>query len=81
MLLWAGRMSTRAARESETPVNHPRATTRFRRRGCNRGVVTVEYAFLLVILALPIIAGITAAGVILLGQYQDAQHQMLLPTP
>jgi len=56
---------------------HPRPS----RRARSRGVVTVEYAFLLVTVAIPIILGVTLAGVTLLQRYASVRTQLLAPTP
>ncbi len=52
-----------------------------RRRRTHRGAVMVEYAFLLVAVALPTMAGIMYSGTKMLTQYQNARDQMLAPFP
>ena len=47
-----------------------------RRRG-RRGAVLVEYAFLLVAFAIPVMAGITAGGVQMYNNYKTARDHML----
>jgi Flp pilus assembly pilin Flp len=46
-------------------------------RGRERGVVVVEYAFLLVIVAVPALVAIIAAGVQLADGYTQTRNQLL----
>jgi Flp pilus assembly pilin Flp len=46
-------------------------------RARQRGVVTVEYAFLLVLFALPVIVATTAAGVAVVGHYTQVRNSIL----
>lgn len=41
----------------------------------------VEYAFLLVAVGVPAVAGLTAAGVKMLALYQEGRDSMLAPFP
>ncbi len=52
---------------------------KFRRRA--RGAVLVEYAFLLVAFAIPVMAGLVIGGVKMLKGYHVARDQMLDPFP
>lgn len=54
---------------------------RARTRRRTRGAVMVEYAFLLVAVGIPAVAGLTAGGVKMLDQYQTARDAMLAPFP
>ena len=45
------------------------------------GAVIVEYAFLLVAVAIPTIMGMTAGGLAMLKDYQAARNQILQSTP
>ena len=51
------------------------------RRARSRGAVLVEYAFLLTALAIPVMAGITAGGVAMMREYQEARDSFLRPFP
>jgi Flp pilus assembly pilin Flp len=64
------------------------ATKRPRGRGLQprslrgtRGAVLVEYALLLVGVAIPVVAGIITAGAIMLAQYQSGRDSILQPYP
>jgi hypothetical protein len=46
-------------------------------RSSTRGVVMVEYAFLLVFFGIPVIVGTTAAGIHLIQVYGDIRNDML----
>ncbi len=46
-----------------------------------RGAVMVEYAFLLVAFAIPVMAGLTIGGVKMFKGYHTARDQMLDPFP
>jgi Flp pilus assembly pilin Flp len=46
-----------------------------------RGAVLVEYALLLVGIAVPVVAGIITAGAIMLTQYQTGRDAILQPYP
>jgi len=50
---------------------------RQQRRIRPRGVVMVEYAFLLVFVAIPSLAGLIAAGVSVVHTYGDMRNQVL----
>jgi Flp pilus assembly pilin Flp len=50
-------------------------------RGADRGAVMVEYAFLLIAVGLPAIAGLTAGGRLIYLQYREARDTMLAPFP
>lgn len=45
------------------------------------GAAALENAMLLVVVAIPIIIGVTVAGVTLLQHYRESRHLVLLPTP
>ena len=46
-----------------------------------RGAVVVEYAFLLVAVAIPTVMGMTAGGLAMLKEYQASRSQILQSTP
>jgi hypothetical protein len=52
-----------------------------KRRTRARGAVLVEYAFLLVAVAIPAVTGILAAGVLMYGNYKQARTILLAPLP
>lgn len=54
---------------------------RMKSRMKNRGAVLVEYAFLLTFFAIPVMMGISAAGVKLLREYKDFRQEVLRPFP
>jgi hypothetical protein len=56
-------------------------TQKLDRRGTRRGVVTVEYAMLLVIVAIPSIAAIIAAGVKVVDDYTLTRNSVLHQGP
>ena len=70
---------TKAAREPAEGVN--RRVTAARRRAGQRGAIAVEYAFLLVVVAIPTVAGVIAGGVKLLNDYDIGRKAILAPTP
>jgi len=45
------------------------------------GAVAVEYAMILVLVAIPTVAGLTAGGVIMINGYRTGRQAMLKPTP
>lgn len=45
------------------------------------GAIVVEYTMLLIFVALPIVAGLTAGGVMMLKEYRMARDLILLPVP
>jgi hypothetical protein len=47
----------------------------------SRGVVAVEYAFLLVVVAVPTIFGVYAGGVQLLSNYDQGRAAIIGPAP
>lgn len=46
-----------------------------------RGAVLVEYALLLTAFAIPAMIGITAGGIAMMHDYQEARAQLLKPFP
>ena len=54
---------------------------RVRARTRARGAVLVEYAFLLVAVAVPTVMGMTAGGLAMLKEYQTSRGQILQSTP
>jgi|HubBroStandDraft_1064217.scaffolds.fasta_scaffold1676495_1 Flp pilus assembly pilin Flp len=46
-----------------------------------RGAVAVEYAFLLVIVAIPTVLGVIAGGVKLLADYDKGRLAIIAPSP
>lgn len=46
-----------------------------------RAAVMVEYAFLLVAVGIPAVAGLTAGGVRMMANYQQGRDAMLAPFP
>jgi Flp pilus assembly pilin Flp len=46
-----------------------------------RGAVMVEYTLLLTTVGVMFLAGITAAGKVMLNQYQEGRSWILLPVP
>jgi hypothetical protein len=52
-----------------------------RRRPRQRGAVMVEYAFLLVAVAIPAMVGISAGGVGMLKKFQATRSQILQTVP
>ena len=46
-----------------------------------RGAVLVEYAFLLVAVGIPVLAGLMAGGGIMLKNYREGRNAMLAPFP
>lgn len=52
-----------------------------RRSSKRRGVATVEYAFLLMAVAIPALMGFTAGGISMYHHYVDLRNHLLLPTP
>ena len=46
-----------------------------------RGAVMVEYAFLLVAVGIPAVAGLTAGGVKMMALYQEGRDAMPAPFP
>lgn len=54
-----------------------RSAAKGRGRGRERGVVVVEYAFLLVLVAVPALVAIIAAGVRLADGYTETRNQLL----
>jgi Flp pilus assembly pilin Flp len=55
--------------------------TKSRKNATRRGAVLVEYAFLLTFFAIPVMMGISAAGVKLLREYKDFRTEVLRPFP
>ena len=47
----------------------------------SRGAVLVEYAFLLVAFGIPVVMGLTAGGVRMLRNYQEARAHILRTLP
>lgn len=45
------------------------------------GAVVVEYTMLLMFVALPIVAGLAAGGIVMLKEYRMARDLILLPVP
>ena len=62
------------------PLAEPRARARQRRRGAV-GAVVVEYAFLLVAVGVPLLAGLTIGGQHLYNGYINGRDAMLSPFP
>jgi hypothetical protein len=54
---------------------------RARRRARARGAVMVEYAFLLVFVAIPVMIGITTGGLEMLRDYQEGRAKMIRNYP
>ena len=54
---------------------------RLRIRARRRGAVMVEYAFLLVAVGIPAVAGLTAGGVKMMSSYQAGRDAILAPFP
>jgi Flp pilus assembly pilin Flp len=54
---------------------------RRRSRARRRGAVMVEYALLLTFFAVPVMVGMTAAGVKMLDNYRTARSTLLRPFP
>lgn len=52
-----------------------------RRSGKRRGVAMVEYAFLLTMVAIPALMGLTAGGISMFHHYVQLRNHLLLPTP
>jgi Flp pilus assembly pilin Flp len=52
-----------------------------RGRNGERGAIAVEYAFLLVVVAIPTVAGVIAGGVKLLHDYDVGRSAILAPAP
>ena len=52
-----------------------------RRRGASRGAVMVEYAFLLVAVGVPAVAGLTAGGKTMYDGYKTGRDAMMSPFP
>lgn len=52
-----------------------------RRRGASRGAVMVEYAFLLVAVGVPAVAGLTAGGKTMYEGYKTGRDAMMSPFP
>ncbi len=50
-------------------------------RARRRGAVMVEYAFLLVAVGIPAVAGLTAGGVKMMASYQAGRDAILAPFP
>ncbi len=50
-------------------------------RARRRGAVMVEYAFLLVAVGIPAIAGLTFGGAKMMAKYQEGRDAMLAPFP
>ncbi len=68
-------MGTRTM-ETRTPNERVERAGRKRRRG-KRGVVAVEYAFLLVTVAIPVLTALIAAGVQVVNEYTQMRNQVL----
>jgi hypothetical protein len=51
------------------------------RRAGQRGVVAVEYSFLLTFVVIPTVVALLATGVVLEHKYVEARNHLLLPTP
>lgn len=45
------------------------------------GAVVVEYTMLLIFVGLPLVAGLTAGGIMMLKEYRMARDLILLPVP
>ena len=62
-------------------ANRQRGARRALRRNGARGAVAVEYAMLLVMVAIPTVVGIIADGVNLLKDYKTGRSAILAPSP
>lgn len=58
-----------------------RNASRSRRRTRTRAAVMVEYAFLLLTVAIPTIVGLSGAGRVMVRQYKTARDHILKPYP
>jgi hypothetical protein len=52
-----------------------------RRRARTRAAVMVEYAFLLLTVAIPTVVGLAGAGRVMVRQYKSARDHILKPYP
>ncbi len=64
---------------NEVVASTPSTTRRLVRE--SGGAIVVEYTMLLIFVALPIVAGLTAGGVMMLKEYRMARDLILLPVP
>ena len=64
-------------RKGDVPTATPRRSLT-REAG---GAIVVEYTMILVFVALPLVAGLTAGGVMMLREYRLARDLILLPVP
>jgi hypothetical protein len=75
--------TTRATRDdTEDQMNpEPLEKRRSRRRARARAAVMVEYAFLLLTVAIPTVVGLAGAGRVVIRQYKATRDHILSPFP